>query len=118
MARSYYILPIILLLSLVGCKDEKKTYKKIETKNYFLEGYTYSNYSDKIFPNELVLIDKNSNDTIYRCKNCYNDFHLILEDTLLIYGGNKLDSTLSNKMILKKIPVSQEYKYNLPFSTK
>ncbi|KXH84190.1 hypothetical protein AU378_00025 [Chryseobacterium kwangjuense] len=106
------------LLLVLSCKDEKKIYKRIETKNYFLEGYTYSNYSDKVFPNELVLIDKTSKDTIYHCTDCYNDFHLILEDTLLIYGGNKLDSTITHGIILKKVPVPQEYKYNIPFKTK
>jgi len=103
---------------LMNCKDEKKIYKRIETKSYILEGYTYSNYSDKVFPNELVLIDKTSKDTIYHCTDCYNDFHLILEDTLLIYGGNKLDSTIAHGIILKKIPVPQGYKYNIPFSIK
>jgi len=110
-----FFAPFLLIFS---CKDEKKIYKRIETKSYFLEGYTYSNYSDKIFPNELVLIDKTSKDTIYHCSNCYKDFHLILEDTLLIYGGNKLDSTIANGIILKKVAVPQGYKYNIPFSTK
>ncbi|MBE4948321.1 hypothetical protein [Chryseobacterium culicis] len=105
-------------LLIFSCKDEKKIYKKIETKSYFVEGYTYSNYSDKVFPNELVLIDKISKDTIYHCENCYKDFHLILEDTLLIYGGKKLDSVIAHGIILKKIPVPQGYKNNLPFSIK
>jgi len=115
MTPRYYILAIFLLLFSSSCKEEKKTYKKIETKNLFLEGYTYFNYTNKIFPNELVLIDKNSNDTIYHCENCYKDFHMILEDTLLIYGGLKLDSVIDKRIILKKIPVPQGYKYNLPF---
>jgi hypothetical protein len=115
--RNSYIL-LFSLLFLINCKNEKKVYKKIETKNYLLEGYTYSNYSDKIFPNKLVLIEKISNDTIYHCTNCYNDFHMILEDTLLIYGGKKTDSTIANGIILKKVPVPQTYKYNIPFSTK
>jgi len=112
---------LFTVLFLLGCEKEqllsasKLTYKKIETKDYFLEGYTYINNTNKIFPNELVLIDKNKNDTIYHCKNCYSDFHMILEDTLLIYGGNKLDSIIDKKIILKKRPVPQEYKYNLPF---
>lgn len=113
----YFIIFIFLLL-IFSCKDEKKIYKRIETKSYLLEGYTHSNYSDKIFPNELILIDKASKDTIYHCTDCYNDFHLILEDTLLIYGGNKLDSTIANGIILKKIPVPQGYKYNIPFDAK
>lgn len=107
-----------ILFFLIACKDEKLIYKKIETKNYLIEGYTYSNYSDKIFPNELVLIDKISKDTIFHCESCYTDFHIILEDTLLIYGGNKLDSTIAHGIILKRIPVSQEYKYNIPFKEK
>jgi Sec7-like guanine-nucleotide exchange factor len=115
MARSYYIFFTLFFLFTSSCKEEKKTFKRIETKNYFLEGYTYFNYTNKIFPNELVLIDNNNNDTIYHCLNCYNDFHMILEDTLLIYGGNKLDSVIDKRIILKKIPVPQEYKYNLPF---
>ena len=116
MIRNYCrVLSMIFLLFLLSCQEEKKIYKKIETKNYFLEGFTYFNNTNKIFPNELVLIDKNTNDTIYYCENCYNDFNLILEDTLIIYGGNKLDSIIDKKLILKRIPVPQEYKYNLPF---
>lgn len=94
---------VISWLLLLGCQEKKLTYKKIETKNYILEGYTYANFSDKIFPNELVLIKKNSNDTVYRCQNCYRDFHLILEDTLLIYGGKPLDSIIGDGIVLKKI---------------
>jgi hypothetical protein len=109
------ILIILSLSFLISCGNKKLTYKKIETKNYILEGYTYANFSDKIFPNNLVLINKNTNDTIYKCQNCYSDFHLILEDTLLIYGGLKLDSIIDNKIILKRIPVSQDYKYNIPW---
>ena len=101
----------------MGCKDEKMMYKKIETKNFFLEGYTYSNYSDKIFPMHLALIDKNSKDTIYQCQNCFNDFHMILEDTLMIYGGReRKDSVIAYGIILKRIPVPQSYKYNIPFT--
>lgn len=114
--RNSYVLLFASFLFLMNCKDEKKIYKKIETKNYLLEGYTYSNYSDKIFPNKLVLIDKISNDTIYHCTNCYNDFHMILEDTLLIYGGKKTDSVIAHGIILRKIPVPQAYKHNIPFS--
>jgi len=97
-----------------NCK-EKVIYKKIETQNYILEGYSYFNNTNKIFPNELVLIDKAQEDTIYKCVNCYKDFHLILEDTLLIFGGKKMDSTIVNGIILKSIPVTQDYKYNLPY---
>ncbi|WP_106915753.1 hypothetical protein [Chryseobacterium aurantiacum] len=119
MTRNLILLFTVLFL--LSCEKEslgtvsKLTYKRIETKDYFLEGYIYINNTNKIFPNELVLIDKNKNDTIYHCKSCYRDFHMILEDTLLIYGGNKLDSIIDNKIILKKIPVPQEYRYNLPF---
>ncbi|MPS66744.1 MAG: hypothetical protein DI622_14610 [Chryseobacterium sp.] len=104
-----------LLLLLISCKNDKIIYKKIETKNYFLEGYSYSNFTNKIFPNELVLIDKNNKDTLYHCKSCYNDFHMILEDTLLIYGGVKLDSIINKKIILKRIAVPQDYRYNKPY---
>lgn len=113
---------IIFILSvsfaMYSCGKKKLIFKKIETKDYFLEGYTYANGTDAIFPNELVLIDKKSKDTIYRCENCYTDFHLILQDTLLIYGGYKLDSTIAHGIILRKIPVPQIYKYNLPFKSK
>jgi hypothetical protein len=37
---------------------------------------------------------------------------MILEDTILIYGGKKLDSMISNKLIIKRIPVPANYKYN------
>jgi len=113
MIRNLFL--ILTVLFLTSCKEEKLTYKKIETQNYYLEGYSYVNNTNKIFPNELVLIDKNTNDTIYQCENCYNDFHLILEDTLLIYGGKKLDSIINKRIVLKKILVPQQYKYNLPF---
>lgn len=107
---------VALFLLTFSCKEEKLTYKKIETKDYYLEGYTYINNTNKIFPNELILIDKISKDTIYNCQDCFNDFHMILEDTLLIYGGGKRkDSVLAPGIILKRIPVSQEYRYNLPF---
>jgi lipoprotein len=107
--RFYYIFFILLF---IGCEKKKLTYKTIETKNYFLTGYSYTNGTDKIFPNELVLIDKNTKDTIYKCENCYRDFHIILEDTILIYGGKKLDSMITNKLIIKRIPVPANYKYN------
>ncbi len=113
MIRTFYYIFFILLL--IGCEKRKLTYKTIETENYFLEGYTYINGTDKIFPNELVLIDKNTKDTVYKCENCYKDFHIILEDTLLIYGGNKLDSAIHNKLIIKRIPVPNDYKYNKPW---
>ena len=77
--KSYCYLILITTL-LVGCKNDKLIYKKIETKNFYLEGYTYSNYSDKIFPIQLVLIDKNTKDTAYQCENCFKDFNFILED--------------------------------------
>jgi len=32
--------------------------------------------------------------------------------------GNKLDSTIANGIIIKKVTVPQGYKYNIPFSTK
>ena len=60
-----YCYLIFITTLLVYCKTDKKIYKKIETKNFYLEGYTYSNYSDKIFPNQLVLIDKNTNVKFY-----------------------------------------------------
>lgn len=110
------VISIILLLT--NCKDDKIIYKKIETKNYLLEGYSHSNFSNKVFNKKLVLIDKIQKDTIYQCENCYNDFHMILEDTLLIYGGRETDSVIAHGIILKKIPVPQEYKYNLPFTEK
>ena len=113
MIRTFYYIFFILLF--IGCEKGKLTYKTIETENYFLEGYTYINGTDKIFPNELVLIDKNTKDTVYKCENCYKDFHIILEDTLLIYGGNKLDSIIHNKLIIKRIPVPNDYKYNKPW---
>ncbi|SHN08541.1 hypothetical protein SAMN05444360_1461 [Chryseobacterium carnipullorum] len=43
-----YFTIFIFLLLVFSCKDEKKINKRIETKSYLLEGYTYSN---KIFPN-------------------------------------------------------------------
>ena len=51
--RFYYIFFILLF---IGCEKKKLTYKTIETKNYFLTGYSYTNGTDKVFPNELVLI--------------------------------------------------------------
>jgi len=65
-----YFTFFVSFLLIFSCKDKKNIYKRIETKSYFLEAYTYSNYSDKIFPNELVLINKTSKDTIYHCLNC------------------------------------------------
>ncbi|MGE8514689.1 MAG: hypothetical protein ACN6N7_18440 [Chryseobacterium culicis] len=106
---------LLVLFFLTSCNKEKLTYKKIETKDYLIEGYTYDNHTDKIFPNELIIVDKISKDTIFKCQNCYNDFHMILQDTLLIYGGNKLDSTIAHGIFLKRIPVPQMYKYNFPF---
>lgn len=107
-------LPILLIFS--SCENKKLTYKKIETKNYKIEGYTYTNYTDHIFPNDLVVIDKGLNDTIYHCQNCYRDFNMILEDTLLIYGGSEnSEMTIADKIILKKVKVSQDFKYNIPF---
>lgn len=106
------------LLFLISCNKEKVFYKKIETKDYLVEGYSYENHTDKMFPKELIIIDKVSKDTIYHCSNCYNDFHMILQDTLLIYGGNRLDSTIAHGIFLKRIPVPQMYRYNLPFSDK
>jgi hypothetical protein len=108
----FFLLSFFLLVS---CKKEKLTYKKIETRDYYLEGYTYINNTNKIFPNELVLVGKKSKDTLYHCYNCYNDFHLILQDTLLIYGGAKLDSVINKTIILRRVPTTQNYKYNLPF---
>ncbi len=106
----------VLLLFTFSCKEEKLTYKKIETKDYYIEGYTYINNTNKIFPTELVLIDKTSKDTLYNCQDCFNDFHMVLEDTLLIYGGRKKkDSVIASGIILKRIQVSQDYRYNLPF---
>ena len=109
---------VISFLILNSCGKEKLTFKTIETKDYILEGYTYVNGTNAIFPNELVLIDKIQKDTIYRCENCYSDFHMILQDTLLIYGGHRLDSTIAHGIKLKKIPVPQTYKHNLPFERK
>ncbi|MBB4806997.1 hypothetical protein HNP38_002293 [Chryseobacterium defluvii] len=107
----------LILFFLISCKNEKLTYKKIETKDYLIEGYTYINNTNKVFPNELIIVDKTSKDTIFHCMRCYTDFHMILQDTLLIYGGNKLDSTLAHGIILKRRPVPQGYKYNLPYKS-
>lgn len=104
------------MLSLIGC-TEKIFYKKIETKNYFVEGYSYINGTDKIFPNELILINKNTKDTIYKCIDCYSDFNIILEDTLLIYGGERSDTLISNNMVIRKVLVKSN-KYNAPFRQK
>ncbi|MFC3756909.1 hypothetical protein ACFONJ_13095 [Chryseobacterium tructae] len=112
-----YIL-LLIFLSLVSCKKEKLMYKKIETADYLVEGYTYDNYTDKIFPNELIIVDKVSKDTIFHCSTCYSDFHMILQDTLLIYGGSRLDSTIAHGIFLKRIPVPQMYKNNLPYKSK
>ncbi|MEN4760625.1 hypothetical protein ABEG63_09855 [Chryseobacterium sp. C39-AII1] len=107
---------IFISLVLLSCNEHKLFYKKIETGSYKIEGYTYDNYTDRIFPSELIIIHKLSKDTIFKCENCYRDFHMILEDTLLIYGGKRLDSTIAHGIILKKIPVPQNYKYNPRFS--
>ena len=112
--KSYCYLILITTL-LVGCKNDKLIYKKIETKNFYLEGYTYSNYSDKIFPIQLVLIDKNTKDTAYQSENCFKDFNFILEDTLFIYGGITSDSIIDEKIILKRISVPQSFKNNIPW---
>ena len=108
-----YCYLIFITTLLVYWKNDKKIYKKIETKNFYLEGYTYSNYSDKIFPNQLVLIDKNTKDTVYQCKSCFNDFNFILEDTLFIYGGKTSDSIIDGKIILKRVSVPQSFKNNI-----
>ena len=108
----------IIFFTLNSCGKQKLIYKTIETKDYILEGYTYVNGTDAIFPNELVLIYKIQKDTIFRCENCYNDFQMIKEDTLLIYGGKKLDSTIKYGIKLRSIPVNKDYKYNIPFKRK
>jgi len=94
---------LLLFVVLYSCKEEKLYYKKIETRDYKVETYTYGNYTDKIFPDYLIVIDKKVGDTVYNCQNCYTDVSVIL-DTVVVYCYCKKDSILyrSRDLVIKQ----------------